>query len=394
MPKLYKKTEIQQDVLSASIERIHYLYKRFDNLCVSFSGGKDSTAVLAVTLRVAKELGRLPLRVIFIDEEVIHPQTIEYVTRVRERGDVAMDWYCMPFKHRNACSNEQPYWYTWNPAEKDLWVRDMPPWAITAHPTFEFGQSYQEWMSSAFAADRGTWCLLTGIRSQESLRRMRLLLMKRNDAYITTRAKGGGNTYLAHPVYDWRTEDVWKLVSDWKLDYNRVYDVFNRTKLFERYTSQRVCQPFGEEPIRGLAQYAECFPDMWAKMVHRVRGVNTAYRYSNTELYGVRFNKPDGMSWHDYCTMLLMEEKDPVIRGKVLANIEACKSIHERKSTLPLPESEPDPVSGASWKFFAKIAIKRDLKGRTSQGMLNEAHRRCARLGLTPEQAIELWGRK
>jgi predicted phosphoadenosine phosphosulfate sulfurtransferase len=51
---------------------------------VSFSGGKDSTAVLNTALVVAKELGRLPLDVVFFDEEAIHPPTIEYVERVRQ----------------------------------------------------------------------------------------------------------------------------------------------------------------------------------------------------------------------------------------------------------------------------------------------------------------------
>ena len=392
--RLYTQAATQTDVLSAAMDRVRYLFTRFDRVAVSFSGGKDSTAALAVVSRVARELGRLPLHVVFVDEEVIHPQTIEYVERVRNRPDLDLEWWCLPFKHRNACSNEQPYWYCWNPDERGLWVRDMPSWAVTSHPAFKWGQSYQDFMSYGFDHAKGSTCLVTGVRSQESLRRMRMMLMKRNDNYITARARAGSNTYLAHPIYDWRTEDVWKLVADWGLDYNAVYDVFNHTKLHGRLLAQRICQPFGEEPIRGLAQYAECFPELWAKMTKRVKGVNTAFRYANTELYGIRLEKPEGLSWQEYTQLILEGEEDEAVRAKVWANIQSCIRLHSRKSVLPLMDEETDPVSGCSWKFMAKLAIKRDLKGRTSQGMINLAHQACRKQGLTAEQAIEKWGRK
>ena len=50
----------------------------------------------------------------------------------------------MEFKHRNASSNEEPFWYTWDSEKKDLWVREMPECAITEHPKFYKGLSFQE----------------------------------------------------------------------------------------------------------------------------------------------------------------------------------------------------------------------------------------------------------
>src|SRR5262245_8227141 len=103
-----KKSYIDKDVLTAANERIEYLFKCFDKVSVSFSGGKDSTACLHLTLDIARRLGKLPLRVIFFDEEAIHPPTVEYVQRVSKWPELAFEWYCITIRHRNACSNEQP----------------------------------------------------------------------------------------------------------------------------------------------------------------------------------------------------------------------------------------------------------------------------------------------
>lgn len=112
VPKTRKQKFTDVDTLTAGLERMRYLYDISDHIVVSFSGGKDSTAVLHLALTVAKERNRLPLHAIFFDEEAIHPPTIEYVDRVRQREDVKLDWFCLPITHRNACSNEVPWWKT------------------------------------------------------------------------------------------------------------------------------------------------------------------------------------------------------------------------------------------------------------------------------------------
>lgn len=140
----HKKKYIDQNVYDKTLERLEYLYRLYDEVIVSFSGGKDSTAMLLCAIDVATRLGKLPVKAVFYDEEAIHPPTIEYIERIRNRPDVDLEWYCLPIKHRNACSNEQPFWHCWHPEEKHLWVRDMPEWAISEHPRFKFGMSMQD----------------------------------------------------------------------------------------------------------------------------------------------------------------------------------------------------------------------------------------------------------
>lgn len=389
MPR--KKKQLDISVLDAALERIQYLYKRFDNVVVSFSGGKDSTAVLNLCLEVARENNRLPVHAIFVDEEAIHPTTVEYVERIRQNPDVKLDWYCLPVKHRNACSNEQPFWYCWNPQERALWVRPLPANVLTQHPEFKFGDTFQDWMPKIFPNEMGTVCVLTGIRTQESLRRYRVIAAKKNDAFITARAEYK-NTYRAFPIYDWSSEDVWKLVEQWDLDYNRTYDIFNKTELHGKLLAQRVCPPYGEEPLRGLWVYAECFPELWHKMVNRVKGVNTAWRYANTELYS-NWAKPENCTWKQYMNMILETYTELEYRQMVRENINATIAEHYNKTTTPIKNDVAHPLTGCSWKFLCKLAIKGDFKQRQRGSMIQEADRQRTKLGLSLEDVQRLYGR-
>lgn len=386
-----KKKYLSTNVYEAALERIRYCYKRFDNVVVSFSGGKDSTAVLNLTIEVARELNRLPVHAIFVDEEAIHPPTVEYVERVRHLADVRLDWYCLPVKHRNACSNEQPFWYCWHPDERELWVRELPKWGITEHPEFRLGDSFQEWMPKIFPTSMGSVVVLNGIRTQESLRRYRVIASKKNDAFLTSSAEHG-NSYRGFPIYDWSSEDVWRLVHEKGYDYNRTYDVFNKTRLYNRLLTQRVCPPFGEEPLRGLWVYAECFPELWHKMLNRVKGVGTAWRYSNTELYS-NWEKPDNLSWEQYAWMVCETYTEPEYRHAVEDNIRSMVKAHFKKTNDPVPDEETHPLTGCSWKWLAKLAIKGDFKGRQAQNMANEGLKALTKMGITLEQAYERYGK-
>ena len=136
MPAIRKRQFTEQNVYDAALDRIRHLYDIYDEIVVSFSGGKDSTATLLCTIDVAEERGKLPVKAIFYDEEASHPPTIEYVERIRQDPRVDLEWYCLPIMHRNACSNEQPFWHPWHPDEEAIWTRPLPENVIRDHPRF------------------------------------------------------------------------------------------------------------------------------------------------------------------------------------------------------------------------------------------------------------------
>lgn len=385
-----KKEYLEKNVWEKSLERIEYLYDNFDKVVVSFSGGKDSTAVLNATLKVAKKLNKLPLEVVFFDEEAIHPPTIEYVKRTYDLDDVDLKWYCLEFKHRNACSNESPFWYTWDKDEKDKWVRDMPEEAITEHKNFKKGMSFQEFSPYLYDRSDGKIAMLTGIRTEESLRRYQVIARKKNDHYINSKAEKARNQYRAFPVYDWSSKDVWLAVHKFGWDYNRTYDIFNQTKLYNKFLTQRVCPPFGEEPLRGLWVYGECFPEMWHKMLNRVKGVASAWRYANTELYSSAKAKPENLTYKEYLNVII-DSYSSKPKNDVKKTINGYINQHKQKTKQNIPDEESHPLSGLSWEFLCRVAIRGDFKGRQNSQLITRAKIKREKLGLSQKDAENIY---
>tara|TARA_R110000803_G_scaffold63990_2_gene124792 strand:- start:1163 stop:2365 length:1203 start_codon:yes stop_codon:yes gene_type:complete len=390
MAKTRVKEYIEANVYDESLNRIRYLFDTFDNIIVDFSAGKDSTVVLNLAIIVSKEKNK-KITVRFFDEEAIHPPTIEYAKRVSNNPLINFKWYCLEFKHRNACSNEEPFWYCWDVDKKDVWVRELPEGAITKHHKFTKGMSFQEFSSYLPERSDGLTAILTGVRTQESFRRMKAVSSKKNDNYIAR----NGHVSMTHPIYDWSSEDVWLAVHKFKWDYNKTYDVFNQTKLFNKFLTQRVCPPFGEEPLRGLWIYAECFPEMWQKMLKRVKGVATAWRYANTELYGIgKKVKPEGFSYKQWSEIIL-ESYDTVDVNTVKKNLNSLIKRHYDKTNNAIPDEEVHPLTGTSWAFICKIAIKGDFKGRTGPALESNAINARKKLGIESfDEAVMRYGKQ
>ena len=401
----YKRGEAKQyidgkTVTEAAEERIRHCYDRFDEIVVSFSGGKDSTAVLNMVIKVATELDRLPVRVDFFDEEVITPDTYEYVNRVRQRPEVDMNWYCLPFKHAHGCSLRKKEWKTFDPKDEDKWVRPMPDWAISEHPRFKLGMSFQDFGEVKYPEELGMVCVLTGIRTDESINRLRSIvnnrsnLSQKGESWITLRAKSG-NTYFATPIYDWSSHDVWILVREWGLDYNKTYDKYNMTELEGQLAVQRISQAFGEQPIRKLWTWKVMYPEMWDAMLRRLPGVATAYRYANTELFGVgTADKPEKLSWQEYTNVVIGYDADVKARNAVRKSINGLLRSHARKTDDPVPEESPHPLSGLSWRGLCQLAMRRETKGRFASNFENKAIQKQDQLGITYEQAKQQYGKR
>lgn len=365
-----KKMFVEDNVLTLTLQRIAATFDRFDHVAVLFSGGKDSTVCLNLTLDEARKRGRTPLDVVFYDEEAIHPTTIEYVERVRNLPDVALRWYCVPVQHRNACSRLQPYWYPWAPEDRERWCRPLPDCALTEFEVPGFNrQPIPECKRFVFPTRLGSVGAICGIRADESLRRMRSVSRRCYDNYVAHMAPLAPNVYMVKPIYDWVTEDIWTAPAKFGWDYNTTYDIF--TMMGTSRKDQRVCPPYGEEPLRGLWQYAQGWPELWEKMIHRVEGAATAARYSRSPVYGFSGlpPKPEDVTWQEHIRILLLKwnEKE---RAAITHRIKTMIKLHqEQTGGAEIPAMEPHYMSGLSWKFLAIIAFRGDLKGRRDVGM-------------------------
>jgi predicted phosphoadenosine phosphosulfate sulfurtransferase len=373
MSGMLTRKHLDRSVYDLAKERIAIALDQFDHVIVSFSGGKDSTAVLNMVLEVAHSDPRyarhLPLRVVHADEECIPIETEEYVRRTAQRDDVALEWYCLPLAMRNACSRKHPKWWCWAPEDEERWARPLPPEAITrldGFPTWpaEARISWPQTAKLLTPPHLGNTCVFMGIRADESITRTRVVSTSSKSReynwlipYAVNDANDGassGNAWKAYPIYDWSTKDVWTAPAKLGWDVNEAYNLMAMAGISP---SQQRCSPaFGEEPMEKLWVYAQAFPDVWAKMVERVPGVGAAYRYARTELYGYGKpgEKPAGLSWPEYIHHYVALHPDSV-RAEIAARVGTWIRRHYHKTTDPILPHAAHPTTCITWNFLLRI---------------------------------------
>lgn len=365
----WEKQSDEGNVYEAALERIRLIYDDFDQVVVSFSGGKDSTAVLNTVLTVAEERGALPVRVVFFDEEAIADPTIEYVRRVAEDPRVEMEWYCLPVKHRNGATSEDGWWYPWAPEAEALWCQPLPPEAIQEMPGVDFSPGNRPGIPDLlpFTADPadGRTAILLGIRAQESLvRRKAVSVASRRYAWQVTPAPSSPWVTKCYPVYDWTTEDVWTAPRILGWDYNHFYDILEMAGV--GHSAQRCAPPFGDEPLRDLHLWQETFPELWDRMVNRVPGAAAAARYANTGLYGAYspLELPVGQTPHDIIRRRVQTHSTEAMQQAGAQAARYLIGYHYSKTSEPILLNARHPITGLSWRLCDKGAMTGDLKNR------------------------------
>lgn len=110
------KVFLEENVYQASRKRIELLFDEFEQVIVSFSGGKDSGVLLNIALDIAEEKDMLDkVGVYHMDYEAQYEFTTEYVTRTFENlpAEVEKYWVCLPIKAQCSTSMFQSYWQPW-----------------------------------------------------------------------------------------------------------------------------------------------------------------------------------------------------------------------------------------------------------------------------------------
>lgn len=379
-----KAKTTDETVLELARQRIAHAYDIFDTIIVSFSGGKDSTVCLNLALEEAERRKTLPLRVVFFDEEAIPMETEDYVRRVANDPRVDMQWYCVPVVHRNGASRKRPYWYPWAEEDRGKWVREIPPEAVTAIPGYHPDEpkrrmSIPNLMGLFCPPSLGSVGVIMGIRADESMIRRRAVSNRTVDNYIIHvldgTAKRHKNVHKVYPIYDWRTSDVWTAPKQFGWDTNRSYDLMEMHGVSPYH--QRVGPPYGEEPLARLNTYLTCFPDVAGKMLYRVPGAATAFRYARTELYsyGKRHIEPNpGETWRD-ATYRYANKFSGAERKHVITTVEDHITSHYQHTSDPLAVHAIHPKTQRSWAMLLMIAVRGDFKGRRSARAKNRDDR-------------------
>ena len=270
-----------KNVYDLALERLDVIFREFDTVCVSFSGGKDSGVLLNLCMSyIRRHYPGRKLYVFHMDYEVQYQYTIDFVDRILEANKDILEVYrvCVPFKVATCTSMYQSYWRPWDDDLKDIWVRQMPQRCLTKDDfsfytsemwDYEFQMYFAKWLHQKTDAVRS--CFLIGIRTQESFNRWRSIHLNRKyQMYHNYRwtSKIGNDVYNAYPIYDWKTVDVWTANGKFGFDYNHLYDLYYMAGVsIER---QRVASPFLCEAQDSLRLYRAIDPNTWGKMIGRV----------------------------------------------------------------------------------------------------------------------------
>lgn len=308
---------MKKNVYELAMSRIETVFKEFDNIYISFSGGKDSSVLLNLCIQYIRQNNlKIKIGIYHMDYEVQYNETLRFIDHVFQTNPDIIEVYriCVPFKVSTCTSMYQTFWRPWDEECKEFWVREIPPGSYTKEhfPFFdeemwdyEFQMLFAQWYHQLKKAKRT--CCLVGIRTQESYHRWKAIhgnrrcYMYRNLQWTRELVD---NIFNAYVIYDWLTTDIWTANGRFGWSYNHLYDLYYQAGV--SLDKQRIASPFISAAQDSLSLYRAIDPDMWGKMICRVNGVNFTAFYGNTSAVArYKATLPRGHTWESYMHFLL-----------------------------------------------------------------------------------------
>jgi len=324
-----------KNVYDAAIERLDFIFANFERVYLSFSGGKDSGVMLNLTIDYMRKHGiTRKLGIQILDNEANYKLSTEFMHRILEANRDILDiyWCCLPITLPCTISSYAFEWQCWGQRDKERWVSPMPTQDyivnIDNHPFdfFEEDMSYEHfWDGFAEWYSQGKSCAnLIGIRTVESLNRFRAIMNQRKETLggqMWTK-KNTAHTYNCYPLYDWRTEDIWRANAKFEWDYNKLYDIFYKAGV--PILKMRVASPFMSESKSSLGLYRVIDPHTWARLCARVQGANFIATYGK-QLGYKSLKLPPNHTWKSFVKFLLATLPTEVAENFKLRFIQSFK---------------------------------------------------------------------
>ena len=362
-----------EKVVDAAKRRVRMIFDEFENVCVSISGGKDSTVLAHLVLSEANRRGRTA-SVFFLDEEVDYEATIDQVKYLMFDlfpENASPVWYQFPFHLTNATSLDEGQLIAWEPGKHDVWMRPRDPRSIHAMPWDKAtvtvrnkvkGFGFYDVLEN-FESHRCNTCFCVGLRATESPNRWRTV--SKNPGYkdwCWTTGKTNGNI-SAYPIYDWNFSDVWRYIYENKLKYNKIYDLMWKKGI--PLQEIRVSSLIHERSFKALHELPEFEPKTYDKLCERIKGIQTANIYAKESVMMKCRKLPKNYkSWIEYRDFLLDtypdEEKKPIFVKRFSKQLnnnyvarQQCRQLilNDYENDLPIRnEEDPRQKTLEKWK--------------------------------------------
>lgn len=288
------------NVFESTKNRISFLFDNYDNIQLSFSGGKDSTVLFHLINDEAKRRDR-QFSLYFQDQEAEYQATIDMVEWAMSQPNVIPMWYQVPIFMTNAASHQQLFLWAWGEGEK--WVREKHPMAIDSIEN-KYPKRFHKfnlWVGQNLNKREGSSVSIIGLRADESPDR-RFVMFGEDSEYFWLRRKN--KPHKAYPIIDWRYKDVWKYLIESGLKYNNIYNKMYMMGM--NISMMRVSNLVHEKSFRCLVDLQEIEPETYNKLEERLKGVHTAAIYGGEKLmYSIKALPDRFQSWREYKDFLL-----------------------------------------------------------------------------------------
>jgi predicted phosphoadenosine phosphosulfate sulfurtransferase len=324
--KIYKKNNVYEEAYL----RISRLFEEFTNVVVGISGGKDSSVVYDIAYRIAKKKKRLPLNVMWLDQEAEWQGTVDTVTKIMNDPNVNPFWLQIPMELTNNANTTDRYSFAWHKDNSEDWIHPQVDISIkdNVYGTSRFHDIFRAFMKYHFPNEKS--CYVAGMRTEESP--MRLLALTQNLTYkdITwgkTLDKNLGH-YTFYPIYDWSYTDVWKYLHSNNVEYNPVYDAMYQQGVSIR--DMRISNLHHETAIQNLMLVQEIEPKTWNRISNRIKGANTI-----KHIRGNSFKCPKKLpymfsSWREYAYFLAEKiAGESEYYDKLISTIQKYEKIYD-----------------------------------------------------------------
>lgn len=319
------KIYLDKNVFEQSLDRFRFIYDEFEHVTICFSGGKDSTVCLELAIQVAKEKNRLPVNVMFVDQEAEWQAVVDYVKETMYRKEVKPYWLQIPIVLYNATSETTNWLDCWG--EGKNWVHPKDPIAITEnrYGTNRFKKMFESFLKVEFDNKCGTKaCLVGGVRAEESPGRALSLTTQLKYKHVTW-GKAPNKQLTFYPIYDWKTHDVWKAIDHNKWNYCKIYD-----KMYSHGVAvqkMRVSNVHHETAVESLFMMQELEPETWERLTARMSGINTAKQLSeNWFPKELPYMFQNWIEYRDYLLGKFVVKED--YRKKFLAKFKILDSVY------------------------------------------------------------------
>jgi len=309
---------LKNNVYEEALERIRYVVREFENFGVWFSGGKDSTVILNLVLKVAEEEGRLPVPVCFVDQEAEWGAVVEYTRSVMSDPRVKPFWLQVPIRLFNSTSAENSWLNCW--AEGESWMRDKEDISIkdNKYDTDRFGKMFDRFLAVEYPDQKVAF--FGGVRAEESPSRNVTLTYHATYKHITWGKiidKEVGQ-FSFYPIYDWGWRDIWKAIHQNGWPYCTIYDQFYRYGISP--IKMRVSNLHHETAYDQLFYLQEMEPETWSKLTQRLQGIGQARHITKEDMFTVTELPYMFSSWPEYrdylVDKLIPEERQELFRKR------------------------------------------------------------------------------